>query len=174
MKIQDAVRFFGYPSQNTELDKYLTSLDIATRPVFNEMPFERIYKPKEGYSLNFEAKHGYEDTWGKPREDGEMIFNEIQVYREDIDSGIARYIGDLPFGLTFETTLAQAKAVFGDPATDHQSGPENWVYVWYDYQGFTLSICFLPEDRGVMFLNITEKELSPPFKSFEDYLKQFE
>ena len=93
-----------------------------------------------------------------------MIFNEIQVYSEHNGSGFDRYLGDLPFGLTFETTLAQAKSIFDEPATDHQSGPENWVYVWYDYQGFTLGICFLPDDKGISFLSIEEKALRPPVK----------
>lgn len=164
MIIQDAVKFFGYPPQNAELDKYLTFIGIAARPVFEENPFERVDKPEKGYSLNFRAKHGYERSWGKPREDGEMIFNEIQVYSEHNGSGFDRYLGDLPFGLTFETTLAQAKSIFDEPATDHQSGPENWVYVWYDYQGFTLGICFLPDDKGISFLSIEEKALRPPVK----------
>lgn len=164
MIIQDAIKFFGYSPQNTELDRYLTSLGIAARPVFDEMPFESVDKLEEGYSLNFEEKLGYEGFWGKPREDGEMIFNKIQVYSEHNGSGFDRYLGDLPFGLTFETTLVQAKSIFGEPATDHQSGPENWVYVWYGYQGFTLGICFLPENRGISFLSISEKKLRPPVK----------
>lgn len=164
MIIQDAIKFFGYPPQNAGLDRYLTLLGIAVRPVFDEIPFETVSKLEEGYSLNFEEKHGYDNFIGKPRDDGEMIFNKIRVYSEKNSDGYARYFGELPFGLTLETTLAQAKSIFGEPATDHQSGPENWVYVWYDYQGFTLGICFLPDDKGISFLSIEEKALLPPVK----------
>lgn len=164
MIIEDAIKFFGYPPFNIELDGYLTSLKIDARPVFDEVPFERINKPEEGYSFIFDEKLGYEKFMGKSREDGEMIFKEIQVYSEHNGSSFDRYLGGLPFGLTFETTLSQAKSIFGEPATDHQSGPENWVYVWYDYQGFTLGICFLPDDKGISFLSIEEKALLPPVK----------
>jgi len=164
MKIEDATKFFALPPQNKQFDTYLTSIGINERLVFDENPIERINKYDEGFSLTFDSKLGYEKWWGKAREEGEMIFSSLQVYSEHNDSGFSRYSGELPHGFTFASTLSQAISIMGTPTTDHPSGPENRVYVWYGYQGYTIGICFLPDDAGISFLSIGNVKIRPPKK----------
>lgn len=164
MLIADAISFFGLPPRSKALDDYLTKIGISERPSYREIPTENITKKDEGFSFVFESELGYKEYWGEPREPGDLIFCSLQVFGDQYGEDFSGYDGPLPYGLTFKSTLEQVKAKFGEPTTDHQSGPENWVYVWYNQEGFTVGICFLPENKGVAFLSLERDQKSPPQK----------
>jgi len=93
-----------------------------------------------------------------------MIFYEVQLYGENNDSGFNEYKGELPYNLSFASTLENAKQIFGEPATNHPSGPENEVFVWYNVSGITIGICFLPDQRGISFISIEKAQKNAPKK----------
>jgi hypothetical protein len=164
MKLEDIAKFWGYPSQSKEFDSYLNSLEMYERPVFTENPTESIIKYDLGVSLIFRAKHGYIETWGEPKEIGEMIFCEIQLYGANNSSGFKEFSGPLPFNFTFSSTLDDVIATFGSSTVDHPSGPDNRVHVWYDFKGHTYGVCFLPKNTGISFLSIEKAALRAPVK----------
>ncbi len=164
MKIVDVVKFFGYPPQNKEFDIYLNSYEAPQRPIFVENPTERINNHKTGISLIFRAKNGYIENWGLPKESGEMIFFEIQVYSENNDSDFKKFAGELPFNLTFQSTLSDVTSALGPSTVDHPSGPDNRVHVWYNLEGITYGMCFLPKDTGISFVSIKKAALRAPVK----------
>ncbi|APF87772.1 hypothetical protein ACQCP0_05705 [Ralstonia pseudosolanacearum] len=163
MKIYEAIKFFGLPPSSKLLGEYLNSIGISERPSYQEVPVERINKSEEGFSLVFEAELGYRDSWGQPRESGDLIFCSLQVYSGQLGDGFAKYAEPLPFGLTFESTLSQAESLFGGATTDYESGGEH-VYVWYNRDGFTISISFLPGDKGISFFDIEGAQKKAPKK----------
>jgi hypothetical protein len=164
MKIADVIKFFGYPSQSKEFNEYLNSFEILERPMFIENPTERINKNELGVSLIFRAKNGYIENWGPPKEGGEMIFFEIQVYSENNDSDFKEFAGGLPFNLTFQSTLNDVTTALGPSTVNHPSGPDNRVHVWYDIKGNSYGVCFLPKDRGISFVSIKKAALRAPVK----------
>lgn len=163
MKIHELIEFFGLPPENKEFDNYLSSNGIFERPRFTSSPVESINWESGGLSLLFETINGYQESWGKAREQGVFIFSNIQAYGSENDSEFSPFQGQLPFNLTFHTTLTEAKKIFGEPTVDHTSGP-NHVYVWYGYHGDTISLCFLPNDRGISFIDIAKDMKEPPIE----------
>ena len=163
MDILEAMTYFGLPPTSKEFEKFLTANGIAERPMFNQEPTESINRFKEGFSLIFRERHGFEKAWGQPRELGEMIFSTLQVYGGVNDSGFTEFAGLLPYGLNFKTTLKQSLAIFGPPATDYESGDEH-AYVWYNHQGYTVTAAFLQQDRGISFLAIARDKKKAPEK----------
>lgn len=170
MKITELQQYLGFPAQNIEFDKFLTASGISRRPKFLGSPVERINQIDTGISLVFESKSGFEKFWGPAKEDGEMIFGSMQVFSDHNDSGFSRYQDTLPYDLSFNTTVKEALALFGQPTLNHVSGP-NHVFLWYDFQqaGWTFSICFLPGEKGVSFLSLEKAKLRPPRKRKLDF-----
>ncbi|MFB9240636.1 hypothetical protein IV454_25735 [Massilia antarctica] len=158
MQILEVAKFFGFPPQSKDFDKFLSTHNIAERPVFIETPIERIVRKNEGMVLLFETDDFYTETYGPVHDDGDMIFSKIQVYCENHDTGFSRYSGTLPFGLRFESTLLEAIAIFGEPSNNHRSGPLNHAYSWANVQGYRVGMCFLPEGKSVSFFSLSPKE----------------
>jgi len=154
MKIEEAIQFFGHSNESKELDAYLTSLGFSDRPTFDENPMEWVSKNQEGFTFIFDEKHGYEETWGQPKEDGEMIFCTIRVYGKGNSDDFAEYKGELPNGLTFNSTLADAIKKLGKPDSSRESFSKQMVCNWNNLQKFSLSIVFLTDDQGIAFLNV--------------------
>lgn len=170
MKFTELQQYLGLPAQNIEFDKSLTASGISRRPEFRGSPVERINQVDTGISLVFESKSGFERFWGPAKEDGEMIFGSMQLFSEYNDSGFSRYQDTLPYGLSFNSTLKEALALFGQPTFDYESGP-NHVYLWFNFQqaGWTFAICFLPAEKGVSFLSLEKAKLRPRRKRKIDF-----
>ena len=164
MKINEVSKFFGLPTNNVEFDKLLTSYGIKQRPKYKQNPFEKIRCPQEGWSLELVPQLGYEKWWGPARENGELIFMAIRVYGAHNDDDYAPYAGELPHGLTFATTLQEAKAILGTPTLNHESD-ENTVYMWYNFNGYSFWLCYLPSEKEIAFMTIKPKKIKPPVKS---------
>jgi len=165
MRITDIVKFFGCSPQNKELDAYLTSIGIIERPEFEENPAEDISLKSEGYTLSFRAQRGYERNWGLAQDNlGSMIFNEVRVYSSNNDSGYKEYKGDLPYKLSFSSTLDSAKKILGEPYMSQPFGTEDKVYTWYNLSGITIDICFLSNDKGISFISIEKAQKNAPKK----------
>lgn len=161
MKINELIQFFGLPPESKNFDTYLSNNGILDRPKFTSSPVESIDWEEGGLSLVFETMNGYQESWGKAREPGVFIFSSLQAYGADNDSGFRSFQGELPFNLTFNTTLAAARKIFGDPTVNHKSG-QNHIYVWYGYHKNTISLCFLPDNKGISFFDIAKDMLEPP------------
>ncbi|MFB9240637.1 hypothetical protein IV454_25740 [Massilia antarctica] len=157
MEIFDVAKFFGFPPQSEDFDKFLAAHDIVERPVFAETPMEDITREKEGIVLWFHTDRFYKETYGPAHEGGDMVLTQIQVYSENNGSGLSRYLGGLPFGLRFESTLSEAIAMFGEPSNNHKSGPLNHAYSWANVQGYRVALCFLPEGKSVSFFSLSPK-----------------
>ena len=163
MLISDAIQFLGLPPSSKILSDYLNSIGISERPSYREIPVERINRVAEGFSLVFEGEAGYKASWGEPREPGDLIFCSLQIYSGNPGDGFERYDGPMPFGLTFNSTLSQVESLLGEPAADYESGGEH-VYVWYNHDGFIISISFLPENMGFSVLDIEGAQKNAPKK----------
>jgi hypothetical protein len=156
LTIKDVTQFFGYPPQHPDFDRYLTSCGLSERPVFEGNAYVSIDNPREGFTLVFDVKHGYEEHWGPAKEGGEMIFKKLQLYSvsHSRDKAYRRYAGDLPHGLHFECTPAEAKALLGKP--DFEAPPESHsiLLMWNNKDGHDLSIVFLSDERGIRFIYV--------------------
>lgn len=161
MKIEEVEKFLGLPAQSAEFDEYLTSHGISYRPIYKKKPVDRISVKQDGISLVFDTAILYRRTHGPLREEGEMILSSLQAYGEVNDSGYSQYPESLPYGLSFNSTLKEAVKIFGEPTLDHPSGNDR-VYVWYDYRGDTIGICFLRDDGGISFFDLSRKSNEPP------------
>ncbi|CAJ0780726.1 hypothetical protein LMG18090_01228 [Ralstonia mannitolilytica] len=164
MLISDAIQFLGLPPESKKLDAYLTSVGLKERPVYREVPVEDITRYEEGFSLIFSSRTSYEKWWEEPTEPGDLIFSSVQVYSARYGGDFSEYTGPLPAGLTFDTTPDQAKSMLGEPTTDSPSGPENRTYLWYNRDGYTISVCFLPDNKGVGFVFVERAKKKPPKK----------
>ncbi|MDM5182115.1 hypothetical protein PO883_33635 [Massilia sp. DJPM01] len=164
MKISRLTNFLSFPAQNIDFDKFLIEHEITERPLDKPTPIAWLNRKDLGVSMIFYPVRDYRKWWGLVGEDGEMIFSTLQIYGENNDSGFAGYRDQLPYGLTFASTLQEARAIFGEPTLDHLSGPENRVYLWYGYQGYSIALCFLPENNGISFLSIEKNKKNPPKK----------
>lgn len=165
MTISEVEQFFGLPAHSREFDSYLSARGMLHRPRYDGTPIDAIRDYKGGITLVFGTSWSYEEHHGPLTEEGDMVFESLQVYSEHNDSGFSRYPGALPYGLTFESTLQEALAIFGKPAVQHPSDL-NRVYGWYDYFGKTVSICFLPEGKGISFFDLERKKKLPPRGSY--------
>lgn len=163
MKIEELTSFFGLPPENKDFDNYLTTHGILDRPRFTSSPVESVNWKDGGLSLVFRTLNGYQKSWGEAREQGVFIFFSLQAYGAENDSGFSPFQGKLPFNLTFETTFKEAKEIFGEPTVDFSSG-ESHIYVWYGYHGDTISLCFLPNNKGISFFDIAKDMKEPPIK----------
>ncbi len=164
MKINDVIKFLGLPAQSEAFDRYLTAHGISYRPVFKETPVDEINIEDGGISLVFRTADLYEELHGPLSEAGSMVFSHLQIYGKENDSGFKEYPFPLPYGLTFKSTLTEATKIFGQSTVDHPAG-HNRCYVWYDYHGDTVSLCFLPNNQGVSLLELSKaaKEAPVPF-----------
>ncbi len=161
MNFMDLVKFLGLPAQNKDFDLYLTKYGSSYRPVFKETPVDRINFEEKGISLIFDMAESYREMYGPLSEEGSMIFSTVQAYGENNDSGFVEYGNQLPYGLSFKSTLEDATKIFGKPTVDHPSG-EGRSYVWYDYVGNTIGISFLPANKGISFFDLSKKANQPP------------
>jgi hypothetical protein len=168
MKISELQQYMGLPAQSPDFDRYLSAHKITARPVYNEIPIENISDTAGGLALLFRSKLGYQKIWGPVREEGEMIFTSLQAYSAKQNNGFSTYPHALPYGLHFDTTLAQAIALFGAPDLDHESG-DSHVYLWDNWQeqGWSIAVCFLEHDRGIAFIDLEPKRLRPLKKRAE-------
>ncbi|MHA6863333.1 hypothetical protein [Ralstonia pseudosolanacearum] len=164
MLILDAIQYLGQPPESKGLDAYLKSIGLEERPVYREVPVEDITRYDDGFSLIFSSRTSYEKWWEAPTEPGDLIFSSLQVYSARYGEDFSEYTGPLPYGLTFDTTPDQAKLIFGEPTTDNPSGPENRTYAWYNHGGYTVSVCFLPDNKGIGFVFIERAKKKPPKK----------
>lgn len=156
MQILEVAEFFGFSPRNEKFDKFLSLNDISERPVFNETPMVDI--SKEGLVLWFHTDRFYKDAHGPVHDsDGDMVLSKIQAYSENNGSGLPRYMGILPFGLTFENTLTEAVTKLGEPSNNHRSGPHNHVYSWANIQGYRVALCFIPQGKSVSFFSLSPK-----------------
>ncbi|GGC13157.1 hypothetical protein [Pseudoduganella buxea] len=161
MKINEVVQFFGLPAQNTEFDAYLTAHGISHRPVFKETPVDRISVKEKGISLGFDTDRHYLKFYGPLLDTGDMVLTSVQAYGAVNDSGFSEYPDALPYGLTFRSTLDEAVRIFGEPTLNHPSGP-NRVYAWYNHQGTTIGLCFLPDNQGISFIDLSKAKMKAP------------
>lgn len=161
MKIFEITKFFGFPSQNEDFDKFLSANHIVERPIFKESPIEVITVEKEGLGLSFETADYYRETYGPEpvNENGDMVLAKIQVNSDYYAGKVSRYAGNLPFGLKFENSLTEAMAILGEPRNSHRSGPVNHMYYWNNFQGYQVSLNFLPEGKKIAFLSLSPKEI---------------
>ncbi|MDM5181988.1 hypothetical protein PO883_32970 [Massilia sp. DJPM01] len=159
MKIFEIAKFFGFSSKNEDLDKFLSAHDISERPIFTESPIELITRKEQGLSLWFETDDYYKETYGPLHKEGGMILTTVQVYSEYHGSKFSRYLGTLPFGLQFESTLEEAITILGQPRNSHRSGPLNQMYSWSNFQGYQVSLSFLPEGKKIALLSLSPKEI---------------
>ncbi|MCE3605761.1 hypothetical protein LXA47_19435, partial [Massilia sp. P8910] len=88
----------------------------------------------------------------------------IRVYGKHNDDDYAPYTGELPHGLTFATTLQDAKKILGVPTLNHESS-ENTVYMWYDVKGYSIWLSYLPSEKDIAFMSMQPKNNRPPVKS---------
>lgn len=154
MQLDEAVKFFGYPHENQDFDLYLTSLDIKERPKWEDNPIAYVSKEDSGFIFIFGNKSSYEKYHGKAVVGGQMIFEGIQLYGDKYKSTMLPYQLPLPFGLEFNMSLGSIKKVLGEPDLDHPSGPINTVYIWRNFKRYSVGICCLPKDSGVVFFDI--------------------
>lgn len=159
-----ALKYFGLPLESKGLDAYLTSIGLETRPVYREVPVEDITRYDQGFSLIFSSRTSYEKWWSPPTEPGDLIFSSLQLYSARYGGEFSEYTGPLPCGLTFDTTLEQAKSIFGEPTAENASGPKNRTCVWYNHEGNTISVCFMPDSKGVGFIFVERAKRKPPKK----------
>ncbi len=161
MKINDVVQFFGLPAQNIEFDAYLTAHGISRRPVFKETPVDRISVKENGISLGFDTDRHYIKFYGPLRDTGDMVLTSVQAYGPVNDSGFSAYPDALPLGLTFSLTLDDAVRILGEPTLNHPSGP-NRLYAWYNHEGTTIGLCFLTENQGISFIDLSKVKIKAP------------
>lgn len=154
MLIEEAAKYFGYSAFDKDFSKYLLSLGIEEKPVFEENPIISVAKEEQGYELRFCMRSSYDKYHGDPRSAEQMLFSEIFVYGPQNDGEFKPYAERLPYGLTFESILTEAKNIFGEPSMSHPSGPENTVYSWEGIEGKRIAICVLPHDKGITFFTI--------------------
>ncbi|NIA00578.1 hypothetical protein [Massilia sp. CCM 8734] len=159
MKIFELTKFFGFPSQNEDFDKFLSANHIVERPIFNETPIEVITVEKEGIGLMFQTADYYRETYGPVDENSDMVLTTVQVNSDYYAGKFSRYTGDLPFGIKFENTLTEAIAILGEPRNSHRSGPVNHMHNWNNFQGYQISLNFLPEGKKIAFLLLSPKEI---------------
>ena len=93
-----------------------------------------------------------------------MIFFEMRLYSSNNTSGYKEYKGELPYNLSFSSTLDSTKKILGEPYMSQPSGPENEVYTWYNLSGITIDICFLSNDKGISFISIEKAQKNAPKK----------
>ncbi|NHZ65887.1 hypothetical protein [Massilia genomosp. 1] len=161
MKIFEIAKFFGFPSQNEDFDKFLSANHIVKRPIFKENPIEVITVEKEGIGLLFEMADYYRETYGPGpvNENGDMVLATIQVNSDYYAGKPFRYADNLPFGLKFENSLTEAIAILGEPRNSHRSGPVNHTYNWNNFQGYQISLNFLPEGKKIAWLSLSPQEI---------------
>lgn len=159
MQLDEAIKFFGYPHENKNFDLYLTSLGLNERPNWEDNPIAYVSKEDSGYIFIFGSKSSYEKYHGEAIEGGQMIFEGIQLYSDKYKSTMSSYQLGLPFGLHFDMSLDAIKNILGDPDMDHPSGPINTVYVWRKFKKYSISICCLPGNKGVVFFEIKPIQL---------------
>ncbi|CUI05554.1 hypothetical protein BN2497_5885 [Janthinobacterium sp. CG23_2] len=164
MKIHQLSLYLSFPAQNTNFDKFLTEHEINERPLDKPTPIACLTRKDLGVSMIFYPVRDYKKWWGSVGEEGKMIFSTLQIYGEDNDSGFSGYLEELLYGLTFASTFQEARAIFGEQTLDHLSGPENRVYLWYGFQGYSIALCSLPENKGISFLSIEKSKKNPPKK----------
>ncbi|QBE61740.1 hypothetical protein [Pseudoduganella lutea] len=161
MNIEEVIRFLGLPAQSREFDEYLTAHGISHRPEFKETPVDDINIEAAGLSLVFDSANIYESMYGTLQEQGSMIFSSLQVYSAANDSGFQQYGGPLPYGLSFESTPMEAMTIFGTPTVKYTFSEEP-SYVWHDYNGNTIGVTFLGEEKGISWLELSRAEKEPP------------
>jgi hypothetical protein len=159
MKLEEAIRFFGYPHENAEFDKYLTSIGLDERPSFEDNPIAYVEDAENGFVFIFGSKSNYEEYNGPAVDGGELIFEGVQLYSEHNDSDLAKFKGKLPFGIDFAMKLPEIIKIFGEPNLTQPSGPENIVYKWHNVQKFAIAICCLPDDKGISFVAVRPSKL---------------
>jgi len=154
MKIEDAIQFFGYSSENKELDAYLTTLEISERPIFNENSEEWVLKREDGFILMFRAKHGYESLYGPVSSIGSMIFKQIRLYGPRNTDDFRPYQGKLPYGLHFERTLDEVKKILGNPDFEEEPNTPERVLVWNNFGGTEIGMVLTDDETHMSYLDI--------------------
>lgn len=155
MKILEAARFFGLPAQNTEFDKFLTGAGIADRPVYdNETPVEFLSNDDEGFSFEFIDASIYEEFTGPVREKGDLIFHKIEVSSEKYTGRLAGYVGELPLGIKFQTTLQEAIAILGPPSRSQSAGRGRRSHTWDNANGYAISLFYQADGSEIYLLQI--------------------
>lgn len=160
MKVEDAIKYLGYPHENAEFGAYLSSVGIEERPLLQDSPMVSCKNAKQGFVFVFGSRSTYEEYQGPAVEGGDMIFEKIQLLSEDATEGVVQYKHDIPFGIKFSMGIRDLVDVLGEPNMSHPSGPENTVYRWFNVNKLALSVCLLPGDKGgISFLSIGKSEL---------------
>ena len=159
MQLDEATKFFGYPHENKDFDIYLTSLGINERPRWEDNPIAYVTKEDSGFVFIFGSKSSYEEYHGRAIDGGQMIFEGIQLYSDKYKNTMSPYQLELPFSLNFNMGLDAIKHILGEPNLDHPSGPLNTVYVWRNFKKYSIGICCLPNDKGVVFFDIKPTQL---------------
>jgi hypothetical protein len=164
MKLEQAIKFFGYVSEHAEFDAYLSTLDIPDRPVFVENPMEWVSKKDEGFIFMFTARPRYDKRYGEPRGEGNMVFEGIRLYARQNTDGFLAYKCPLPFNLLFKQKIDEVKNILGTPSIDDEAPEEDnrlciWRKISMSGTHVQLSIVFLPENGGITFMTIKPIEL---------------
>ncbi|AXW36139.1 hypothetical protein HFK83_24905 [Ralstonia pseudosolanacearum] len=164
MNIAEVIEFFGHAADSEGLDEYLTKLGVEERPKFTENPYEWVARNEEGYVLMFEARHNYEEAWGKVIGNGSMVFAGVRVHSKSNNVGCAGFASPLPSPLSFDQKRHDVLAELGDPSFDDEAdGDENRLCTWNKVRlgkaDAFLSVNFLPNDGGISFLTIKPVKL---------------
>jgi hypothetical protein len=65
----------------------------------------------------------------------------------------------LPFGLNFGMRLEEIQLLLGNQNMEQPSGAGNTTYSWFNYKKMAISVCFLPEEKGVSHVLVEKTQL---------------
>jgi hypothetical protein len=161
MIVEEAVNFFGHSVEDKAFDEYLTALGIQERPEFKENPMEWVGGKEDGVLFLFEGRLGHEESFGAAKDNGSMIFNGIRIHSANNSDNFFAYSGRLPADLKFENNLDETQTKIGVASGKRLNPKKQIVCTWdepRDYS-YSLSIIFLPEEKGISFINIKPKKI---------------
>jgi len=154
MKIDEAIQFLGYSSENKELGAYLTTLGISERLIFDENPEEWLAKEEGGFILIFHEKYGYESLYGPTNVAGDMIFKGIRLYGPQNTDDFHPYKDKLPYGLDFEQNPDQIKKILGAPDFEDEPNTPKRVLIWNNFKGMEIGVVMNKDETQMSYFDI--------------------
>jgi hypothetical protein len=159
MLAEDAIKFLGFPHEIKEFDQYLTSIGISERPDWKISPMATCRNVEDGFSFLFGSKTTYEKYFGAAEAGGNMIFEGFSMYSLKNLDGMKGYSQLLPFGLSFGMKLEEIQALLGKQNKEQPSGASNITYSWFNHKKMAISVCFLPDNKGISHVLVEKAQL---------------